>query len=407
MIAALAFGATRIGPLLSFAFAIQTGMIAVGVYSPEALQSRRFALLRLLAANWTFGRLTVLLPNGETHQLDGPQPGPTAVFDIKDYRFARRVLASGDIGFAEAYMAGEWESPHLAALLEAFRDAGDLSVLRGPLWTVTVLRDLTALGGVTVLSLIVFCAAALFVWRGQRATAARLIGAVVSGQILSNGLKALLDRAGGGNYMMQVSFAALGHLRGGPAKVAVVSSALNGMISGSSVSNVVSGGIFTIPLMKKAGYGGIKAGAIETMSSVNGQIMPPVMGAAAFLMVEYVGIPYIEVMKHAFLPAIISYIALLYIVHLEALKANMVGLPRRGTATAGQRLMSFAMTVAGFIVLSGAVYWGIGWIKTAMGDAAIWVVGLVTFADRVERSTPAPPPCCSKRRWPSSISAMN
>ncbi|MCZ2088094.1 MAG: TRAP transporter fused permease subunit, partial [Burkholderiales bacterium] len=97
---------------------------------------------------------------------------------------------------------------------------------------------------------------------------------------------ALLDRAGGGNYMMQVSFAALGHLRGGPAKVAVVSSALNGMISGSSVSNVVSGGIFTIPLMKRAGYGGVKAGAIETSSSVNGQIMPPVMGAAAFLMVE-------------------------------------------------------------------------------------------------------------------------
>ena len=102
---------------------------------------------------------------------------------------------------------------------------------------------------------------------------------------------ALLDRGGGGNYMMQVSFAALGHLRGGPAKVSVVSSALNGMISGSSVSNVVSGGIFTIPLMKKAGYGGVKAGAIETMASVDGQIMPPVMGAAAFLMVEYVGIP--------------------------------------------------------------------------------------------------------------------
>ena len=77
-------------------------------------------LLRLLANNWTFGRLTVLLPNGETHQLDGPQPGPAAVFDIKDYRFARRVLASGDIGFAEAYMAGEWESPQLAALLESF-----------------------------------------------------------------------------------------------------------------------------------------------------------------------------------------------------------------------------------------------------------------------------------------------
>jgi TRAP transporter 4TM/12TM fusion protein len=81
----------------------------------------------------------------------------------------------------------------------------------------------------------------------------------------------LLDRAGAGNYMMQVSFALLGHLRGGPAKVAVVSSGLNGLISGSSVSNVVSGGIFTIPLMKKAGYGGVKAGAIETASSVHGQ----------------------------------------------------------------------------------------------------------------------------------------
>ena len=77
-------------------------------------------LLRLLASNWTFGRLTVILPNGTVHKLEGTQPGPTAIFDIKDYRFARRVLASGDIGFAEGYMAGEWESPQLAALLESF-----------------------------------------------------------------------------------------------------------------------------------------------------------------------------------------------------------------------------------------------------------------------------------------------
>ena len=139
--------------------------------------------------------------------------------------------------------------------------------------------------------------------------------------------------------MMQVSFAALGHLRGGPAKVAVVSSALNGMISGSSVSNVVSGGIFTIPLMKKAGYGGVKAGAIETMSSVNGQIMPPVMGAAAFLMVEYVGIPYSEVVKHAFLPASLSYLGLLYIVHLEALKMGMQPIAARSPRTWHNRLL--------------------------------------------------------------------
>jgi TRAP-type uncharacterized transport system fused permease subunit len=117
--------------------------------------------------------------------------------------------------------------------------------------------------------------------------------------------------------------------------VAVVSSALNGMISGSSVSNVVSGGIFTIPMMKKAGYGGVKAGAIETMSSVNGQIMPPVMGAAAFLMVEYVGIPYSDVVRHAFLPAALSYLGLLYIVHLEALKLGIQPMPwARGAALA-------------------------------------------------------------------------
>ena len=148
----------------------------------------------------------------------------------------------------------------------------------------------------------------------------------------------LLDRAGGGNYMMQVSFALLGHLRGGPAKVAVVSSALNGLISGSSVSNVVSGGIFTIPLMKRAGYGGVKAAAIETSSSVNGQIMPPVMGAAAFLMVEYVGIPYSDIVKHAFIPAVISYIALFYIVHLEALKLGMEPTARERDRTMSNRL---------------------------------------------------------------------
>ena len=138
----------------------------------------------------------------------------------------------------------------------------------------------------------------------------------------------LLDKAGGGNWMMQISIALLGHLRGGAAKVAVVSSALNGVVSGSSVSNVVSGGIFTIPLMKRSGLSGVKAGAIEATSSINGQIMPPVMGAAAFLMVEYVGIPYSEIVKHAALPAILSYIALFYIVHLEAVKIDSKLIPR-------------------------------------------------------------------------------
>ena len=185
----------------------------------------------------------------------------------------------------------------------------------------------------------------------------------------------LLDKAGAGNYFIKSAFALLGHMRGGPAKAAVVSSAATGIISGSSIANVVTTGTFTIPLMKRVGYRADQAGAVEVSSSVNGQIMPPVMGAAAFLMVEYVGIPYTQVIKHAFLPAVISYIALFYIVHLEALKANLQGLPRRTQSTVGQRLLSFALTVAGFIVLAGAVYYGIGWIKDALPDAAIYLVG--------------------------------
>jgi TRAP transporter 4TM/12TM fusion protein len=186
---------------------------------------------------------------------------------------------------------------------------------------------------------------------------------------------ALLDRAGAGNYMMQVSFALLGHLRGGPAKVAVVSSALNGLISGSSVSNVVSGGIFTIPLMKKAGYGGIKAGAIETASSVNGQIMPPVMGAAAFLMVEYVGIPYTDIVKHAFLPAVISYIALFYIVHLEALKLGMNPMARARARTLGQKAIAWGLGLSGTFVVCAAIYWVAEAVKQLAGNAAPWILG--------------------------------
>ncbi len=190
----------------------------------------------------------------------------------------------------------------------------------------------------------------------------------------------LLDKAGAGNYFIQSAFALLGHMRGGPAKAAVVSSAATGIISGSSIANVVTTGTFTIPLMKRVGYRPDQAGAVEVSSSVNGQLMPPVMGAAAFLMVEYVGIPYTEVIKHAFLPAIISYIALFYIVHLEALKADLQGLPRRSQATAMQRLVSFGLTVSGFVVLAGVVFYGIGWMKGALGDAAIYVIGCGVLA---------------------------
>ena len=192
---------------------------------------------------------------------------------------------------------------------------------------------------------------------------------------------ALLDKAGAGNYFIQVAFAALGHLRGGPAKAAVLSSAMTGLISGSSIANVVTTGTFTIPLMKRVGFTAEKAGSVEVASSVNGQIMPPVMGAAAFLMVEFVGISYFEVIKHAFLPAVISYIALIYIVHLEALKLSMKGLPKSGP------MRSLLQKVTGFIigfvlvaVLAAIVFYGIGWVKLFAGSASAVVIGILVFA---------------------------
>jgi TRAP transporter 4TM/12TM fusion protein len=184
----------------------------------------------------------------------------------------------------------------------------------------------------------------------------------------------LLDKAGAGNYFIKVAFSLLGHMRGGPAKAAVLSSGMTGLISGSSIANVVTTGTFTIPLMKRVGFTSEKAGAVEVAASVNGQIMPPVMGAAAFLMVEYVGISYVEVIKHAFLPAIISYIALLYIVHLEALKSGMQGLPRRKITTWQQSLLTFGIVTLSLIILAGAVYYGIGWIKVAFPESASWIL---------------------------------
>jgi len=190
----------------------------------------------------------------------------------------------------------------------------------------------------------------------------------------------LLEKAGAGNYFIKVAFAFLGHMRGGPAKAAVVSSGMMGMISGSSVANVVTCGTFTIPLMKRVGYTAEKAGAIEVAAGVDGQIMPPVMGAAAFLMAEYVGVSYAEICKNAALPAVISYIALFYIVHLEACKAGIHGLPRRpGTSTLG-RLAGVLMTLCAMVILANVVYYGLGWIKGIAGSGAIWIVlGLIAI----------------------------
>ncbi len=189
---------------------------------------------------------------------------------------------------------------------------------------------------------------------------------------------ALLDKAGAGNYFIKTAFSLLGHFRGGPAKAAVVASGLTGLISGSSIANVVTTGTFTIPMMRKVGFSAEKSGAVEVASSVNGQIMPPVMGAAAFLMVEYVGITYFEVVTHAIVPAVISYIALVYIVHLEAVKANMQGLERATQpATLLDRIFVWSTLLMFVLVVSFSVYFLLGWIKPIVGDNTWWVVGLV------------------------------
>ena len=188
----------------------------------------------------------------------------------------------------------------------------------------------------------------------------------------------LLEKAGAGNYFIQLAFALMGHLKGGPAKAAVVASAATGLISGSSIANTVTTGTFTIPLMKKVGFSAEKAGAVEVASSTNGQLTPPVMGAAAFLMVEYVGISYLDVVRHAFLPAIISYIALVYIVHIEACKMGLEGLPRKGVKKSlAQKLSSFALGIVVFSALCLSIYYGLGWLKPALGDFSL--VGMMVL----------------------------
>jgi len=163
----------------------------------------------------------------------------------------------------------------------------------------------------------------------------------------------LLDKAGAANYFVQVAFAALGRFRGGPAKAAVVASGMTGLVSGSSIANVATTGTFTIPLMKKVGLPAYKAGAVEVGASTNGQLMPPVMGAAAFIMAEFLGLAYLDVVRAAILPALLSYIALFYVVHLEALKLNLRPLE-------ADELPSFWHTLIGglhYVVPIAALVW--------------------------------------------------
>ncbi|QTA80705.1 TRAP C4-dicarboxylate transport system permease [Desulfonema limicola] len=142
---------------------------------------------------------------------------------------------------------------------------------------------------------------------------------------------ALLDKAGAGLFFTNLALSILGRYKGGAAKAAVVASGATGIVSGSSIANIVTTGPFTIPLMKKIGYPPKKAAAIEVASSTDGQLMPPIMGAAAFIIAEYVNVPYLDVVKAAAIPAFVSYFGLFCITHLEASKLGIEGLAPEDT----------------------------------------------------------------------------
>lgn len=136
---------------------------------------------------------------------------------------------------------------------------------------------------------------------------------------------ALLEQVGAGSYFIRLAYASLGRFDGGPAKASVAASGMMGIISGSSIANTVTTGTFTIPLMKRLGFPGYKAASVEVAASTNGQLMPPIMGAAAFIIAEFLGMDYTDVVMAAAIPAFVSYIALFYIVHLEAKKLGIKG----------------------------------------------------------------------------------
>lgn len=195
---------------------------------------------------------------------------------------------------------------------------------------------------------------------------------------------AALSAIGGGKFFMNIALAVAGKRTGGPAQVAVVSSALFGSISGAAVANVVTTGQITIPMMKRVGYKPEFAGAVEAVASTGGQIMPPVMASVAFLISEYMGIPYIQVVKHAIIPALLYFGACMCMVHLESKKVGIKGLPASEIPSAKQTLKEgwhYIMPLVLLIVLmasnfssSFAVFWSIVFML---------VVGFIQKKDRL------------------------
>ena len=189
---------------------------------------------------------------------------------------------------------------------------------------------------------------------------------------------ALLDKTGIGQFFIDICNAIAGGFDGGPAKVAVLTSAMFGTVSGSSVSNTVGTGSFTIPMMKSLGYRPEFAGAVEASSSTGGQLMPPIMGAASFLMAESLGIPYIQVAKAAIIPALLYFTGIFIMVHLEAKKTGLKGLPRDSLpkiieliTKKGYLIIPLATIIYFFILGKTAIYAGL------MGIIAAGLVAII------------------------------
>ncbi len=197
---------------------------------------------------------------------------------------------------------------------------------------------------------------------------------------------AFLERTGISNFFIDLANCVAGRFAGGPAKVAVISSALCGMVSGSSVGNTVTTGSVTIPMMKKTGYRPEFAGAVEAAASTGGQIMPPIMGAAAFLMADFVGVPYSDIIGRAVLPAILYFLGIFISVHLEAKKLNLHGIPKEQLPHAG-KLMKKIYLLLPLVML---VIWVSGNFMTMQRAASLAIVLsiVVSLFDKDNRITP-------------------
>ncbi|MEG6585254.1 TRAP transporter permease [Dendrosporobacter sp. 1207_IL3150] len=193
---------------------------------------------------------------------------------------------------------------------------------------------------------------------------------------------AYLETTGLGKFFIDIANSIAGWASGGPAKVAVLSSGLMGTVSGSSVANVVGTGSFTIPMMKKLGYHKDFAGAVEAAASTGGQLMPPVMGAAAFLMAEFVGVPYIEVVKAAAIPAFLYFAGIWIGVHFEAKKNNLKGIPRDQLPNASLLLKERGHLAIPLIAIIYLLVSGFTPMK-----AALWAIFLAIGASMLRKST--------------------